>query len=204
MSRLCFLAALAAALAACAPATPVAVFATAVSAPTATPFLPRGFTGLPTATPAAGPTKAAPVGPAATATPGIDLKLIAEAVNRLRANDGLAALTRNEALDAIAGARAAQLAETGALWHSRGTQGAPEVERQMGAGGFTGRVAEVVLSVEAANADPDGAALQAILTDPLNRDLVIGTGFGFGGFGAAEDGGTLYVVILLAENGAAS
>jgi hypothetical protein len=58
-----------------------------------------------------------------------------------------------------------------------------------------------VLSVGTAEQDPLGLVLQALLTDPSNRDLVLAPHFRLLGLGAASDASSWYIVGLLAQAG---
>ena len=168
---------------------------------TSTAFLPRGFVGLPGASV---PTDAgAPASP--TLPPSADgelnLSTAADRLNRLRAEEGVPALLRVAPLDQIAQERAKALAASGSLWHALDEGPEPQVEIDLRSAGFSGQVAEMVLSVGAAERDPLGLVLQALLTDPANRGLVFGPQFRRLGLGSASDATSWYVVGLLAQDG---
>ena len=169
---------------------------------TSTAFLPRGFEGLPGASAPtdAGP-PASPTLPPPSADGELDLSTAADRLNLLRAEDGVPALLRVAPLDQIAQERAKALAASGSLWHVLDEGPEPQVEIDLRSAGFSGQVAEVVLSVGAAERDPLGLVLQALLTDPANRGLVFGPQFRRLGLGSASDATSWYVVGLLAQDG---
>jgi uncharacterized protein YkwD len=131
----------------------------------------------------------------------LNLSTAVDRLNLLRAEDGIPALLRVARLDQIAQERAKALAVSGSLWHVIDEGPAPQVEIDLRSAGFSGQVAEVVLSVGAAERDPLGLALQALLTDPANRGLVLGSQFRRLGLGSASDATAWYVVGLLAQDG---
>src|SRR3990172_3291601 len=137
---------------------------------TSTAFLPRGFEGLPGASVPtdAGP-PASPTLPPLSADGELNLSTAADRLNLLRAEDGVPALLRVAPLDQIAQERAKALAASGSLWHALDEGPEPQVEIDLRSAGFSGQVAEVVLSVDAAERDPLGLVLQALLTEPANR-----------------------------------
>jgi uncharacterized protein YkwD len=211
--RLGLIAAVFASLAACGQASlqPVLPTPTPDLPPaTSTPFLPRGFANLPTASlPAASirpdaPTAAPPAAPeefGPSAADGFDLSVAVERLNLLRAGDGTPPLRQVATLNGIAQRRAEALAATRSLWHIPGGGQQPEAEGELRSSGYSGQVAEVVLSVGADQEDPLGLVLQALLTDPQNRSLVLGSAFRLAGLGYASDGATWYIVGLLAQAG---
>ena len=192
-------------LSACTQAVPAPIIPTPMPnfpQATSTAFLPRGFAGVPTAS---GPTDAGapanPTLPPPSADGELDLSTAADRLNLLRAEDGVPALLRVAPLDRIARERAKALAASGSLWHVLDEGPGPQVEIDLSSAGFSGQVAEVVLSVDAAERDPLGLVLQALLTDPANRGLVFGPQFRRLGLGLASDAASWYVVGLLAEEG---
>ena len=169
---------------------------------TSTAFLPRGFVGLPgTSVPADAGAPASPTLPPPSADGHLDLSTAADRLNLLRAGDGLPPILRVAPLDQIAQGRAEALAASGSLWHVLDGEQRSQVEIDLRSAGFSGQVAEVVLSVDAAERDPLGLVLQALLTDPANRGLVFGPQFRRLGLGSASDAASWYVVGLLAEDG---
>ncbi len=174
-----------------------------VSVGTPTPFLPRGFTGLPgTLIPVAtSPTRPDNPTPSPTQAPALDLAAVADRLNRLRANEGLAPLVRTEGLDRIAHERAVELAASRSLWHALDDAGRVPAEEEMASAGFSGDAAELVLSLRIDQEDPIGGILQALLTDAPHRGLVLGAGYRLIGLGLAQDEASWFVVQLLAEDG---
>jgi uncharacterized protein YkwD len=165
---------------------------------TATPFLPRGFDNLPTASAALRPTPD-DANPTAVAPGTLHAEAILGRLNQLRAAQGLRPLVEDASLSTIARRRAETLAESKSLSHFSG--GAAEAEASLAAAGFAGRVAEVALSARSGQGDPLGALLQALLTDTANQGVVFDDGYGLAGFGLAQAGDWIFVVGLLAETG---
>jgi uncharacterized protein YkwD len=202
--RLLLIAAAIVCLGACAPASPVPIVPPAlpsVAAATPSAFLPRGFIGLPSAP--AGTEAAAPPGPTRSAPPtagSLDLSAAADRLNLLRAEDGLGALLRVAPLDRLAQGRAEAVAADGALRHPNDGQGT-ELGVELRSEGFSGGVAEVILSVDADRQDLLGLMLQALLTDPANRGVVLGASYRRLGLGAARGTSSWFIVGLLAEEG---
>ena len=202
--RLVLIAAGVACLGACSQASPGPIVPTAPPSPdpaTATAFLPRGFLGLPSAPAATEP--AAPAGPIASTAPAtgtLDLAAAADRLNLLRAGDGHGPLLRVRPLDRIAQTRAEALAASGLLRHASDGQGT-DVATELMSQGFSGQVAEVVLSVDADGHDRLGLVLQALLTDSANRGVVLDPAYRRLGLGAARDATSWYIVGLLAQEG---
>jgi uncharacterized protein YkwD len=168
---------------------------------TATPFLPRGFDNLPTR-------PVVPINPSGSTitlptvdSPAFDPSTGLDRLNLVRADEGVSGLAENEALAEMARQKARALAHVRALSHDPEGGRIVQAQAVMGAAGFGGRVAEVVLAVRADVPDPLGAALQAVLTDPANRAVVLDPGFTLAGLGLADADGMVYVVMLLAEVG---
>jgi len=192
-------------LSACTQASPPQIIPTPtpnLAPATSTAFLPRGFVGLPgTSEPTDAGAPAGLTPPPPSVEGQLDLSMAADRLNLLRAEDGAPALLRVAPLDQIAQARAQALAASGSLWHVLDGGQGPQVEIDLKSAGFSGQLAEVVLSVDAAEKDPLGLVLQALLTDPANRGLVLGSQFRRLGLGSASDATAWYVVGLLAQDG---
>jgi len=193
-------------LSACTQAGPAPILPTPtpnLPSATSTAFLPRGFVGLPGG--AVAPDADSPTGPTTppSSNAGLDLSAAGDRLNLLRAEEGLPPLLRVAALDQIAQERAETLAASGRLWHDLGEGQRLQLEIDLTSAGFSGQVAEVVLSVDAAEGDPLGLVLQALLTSPANRGLVLGSPFRRIGLGSAPDATSWYVVGLLAQDGPA-
>jgi uncharacterized protein YkwD len=190
-------------LGACTPASPAPVVAPAPSSlPAATPtaFLPRGFVGLPSAPVGTGTAGAPRLSPSGQTAETPDLSAAADRLNLLRAEDGLGALLRVAPLDRLAQGRAEAVAADGALRHPNDGQGT-ELGVELRSEGFSGGVAEVILSVDVDHQDLLGLMLQALLTDPANRGVVLGASYRRLGLGAARGKSSWFIVGLLAEEG---
>jgi len=175
------------AAAACSP--PVALPATAAiePAPTATPFLPRGFAEVaPSPFASAGPSEAAP---------GFPLDEAASRLNLFRSMEGLPALEPREDLAGLAQDQARTLASSGELRHD------PSIGDRVAALGYYGALATHVFAVRLDDDDPLGEALQVVLTDPAHRATLLDPRFQYLGQGAASDGVWWYLVQVLAERG---
>lgn len=183
------------ACAACArPAAPPAAPPRVEEPSTPTPFLPRGFTGVAPAAPAAA--SEVPTGTeSAAALPGFDLDQAAHGVNLFRAVEELAELRSQDDLNRLAQERAAVLARNGTLRHPA------DAAATLAALGYHGRLAAHAISVRSDLEDPVGAALQALLTDPAHRANLLDPTFRHLGQGAASDGEWWYLVQVLAEHG---
>jgi uncharacterized protein YkwD len=180
------------------------------SPPSATPFLPAGFAGLPSGDDAHG----APTEPPGTTTAEdagqsipsgevpvpLDLAAVLETINRIRAREGVGSLRVSPTLAALAQARANELAATEGLWHVEPGSGLTPDHALIEAG-FSGALAEHTVAVSVEAEDPAGVVLQAVLTDPAHRRNLLAPQFSLTGLGLADDGEWLYLVQLLAEGG---
>jgi uncharacterized protein YkwD len=176
-------------------ATPISPSPVEQARPTSTPFLPRGFSNLPSSETSPRP---APL-PTPGATDAVDLSAAIDRLSTLRAGEGLPPVSRSDALDGIAMARSAELSTTRSVWHvpPGGRQAAAEAG--LSSVGFSGRVGEIALAVDSGEPDPLGVVLQAVLTDPQNRAVAFDPLLGAGGIGWAVAEDRLFVVLLLAE-----
>ncbi len=168
--------------------------------PTPTPFLPRGFVGVGTTPP---PVETNPGGPSASLlAPLADLANdLALALIRLREAQGLAGLTTDPGLSRLAEEIAGRLASLQTPAHAVDPSGENSAQVGMSTLGFHGALAELVVSVRQDLDDPVGAALQAWLTDPANRNALLAREHRHLGVGVAGDGTWLYLVCVLAESG---
>ena len=187
-------------LAGCRPANPALLPALPPSvplpAPTSTPFLPRGFSFVPSPAIAASPRILA----TDSGKAGLDLDLALGRLNQLRQEAAATGLDPDAKLGEAAQERAVALADSQALWHARPGQSEAEVGQKLRSTGFSGRVAEIVLSLDLAGPDHLGSLLTALLTDVANRSVALDPSFHVAGIGYAEREGRAYVVVLLAES----
>lgn len=171
-----------------------------IGSPSPTPFLPRGFVGV-GSTPVPVETL-----PAAEAEAGLDPMSdlgndVGFALIRLRLAQGLPEVTIDPGLSRLARDAAGGLVGLPDLAHGVDPSGRSSAQVGMSERGFHGALAEVVVSIRQGLDDPVGAALQAWLTDPANRSVLLAEEYRYLGVGAAGDGSWLYLVCALAESG---